>query len=105
MSNLSDNELERYAAIFKALSNPSRLRIFLRLRSCCAPGRPCQIGEEDNCCVGDVSQDLTISPSTVSHHLKELRQAGLIRMQRQGQKSQCTLNQEALAQLARFFQD
>jgi ArsR family transcriptional regulator, arsenate/arsenite/antimonite-responsive transcriptional repressor len=104
MSNLSDADLERYAGLFKALSNPSRLRIFLRLRACCAPGRLCQIGEEGDCCVGDVSQDLAISPSTVSHHLKELRQAGLIRMQRQGQKAHCTLNQEALAQLARFFQ-
>jgi len=104
MSNLPTDNPERLAAIFKALANPSRLRIFLRLRSCCAPGRLCQIGEEANCCVGEVSQDLTIGPSTVSHHLKELRQAGLIRMQRKGQKAECTVNQELLAELAKFFQ-
>ena len=103
MSNLINSDVDRYAAIFKALSNPSRLRIFLRLRSCCAPGRICQIGEEANCCVGDVSQDLTIGPSTVSHHLKELRQAGLIRVQRKGQKAECTVNQELLAEVTKFF--
>lgn len=103
MSNYTDQDLERLAATFKALSNPSRLRIFLRLRACCGPGRILLPGEEANCCVGEVSQELTISPSTVSHHLKELRQAGLISVRRQGQKSQCSLNREALAQLAQFL--
>ncbi|MBI4798751.1 MAG: helix-turn-helix transcriptional regulator [Desulfarculus sp.] len=103
MSNYDEQDLERLAAIFKALSNPSRLRIFLRLRACCGPGRILLPGEEANCCVGEVSQDLTISPSTVSHHLKELRQAGLISVRRKGQKSECRLNQEALAQLAQFL--
>lgn len=106
MSNNNPPDLDRYAAIFKALSNPSRLRIFMRLRACCSPTRLCQIGEEEaNCCVGELSQDLTISPSTVSHHMKELRQAGLILMERKGQKAECTLNQEVLGQLARFFRD
>lgn len=105
MSNSVDIDLARYAAVFKALSNPSRLRIFLRLRSCCAPGRLCQIDQEDCCCVGDVSQDLTIGPSTVSHHLKELRQAGLIRMERRGQKSLCTVNQDLLAEVCKFLGD
>jgi len=104
MSNITDDNLERLATIFKALSHPSRLRIFLRLRACCPPGRLCQIGQEEaNCCVGEVSQDLGIGPSTVSHHLKELRQAGLIRMQRKGQKAECTVNQELLAEVAKFF--
>ncbi len=106
MSNNTPQDIERYADIFKALSNPSRLRIFLRLFSCCGgPGRICALGEQEaNCCVGDLSQDLTISPSTVSHHMKELRRAELINMQRRGQKAECTLNRELLAELSKFFQ-
>ena len=103
MSNHDTQDLERLAALFKALSNPSRLRILLRLRACCGPGRILLPGQEDNCCVGEVSQDLTISPSTVSHHLKELRQAGLITMRRQGQKCECSLNRELLRDLGRFL--
>lgn len=91
-------------AMFRALSHPNRLRIFWRLFDCCGPGRICEPGQEANCCVGDLSQDLGIGPSTVSHHMKKLRQAGLIRMQRKGQKSEYTVNREALAQMAKFFQ-
>lgn len=36
----------------------------------------------------DLSQGLGIGHSTVSHHMKELCQTGLIRMQRKGQKSE-----------------
>ena len=105
MSNNRKVDLDRYAACFKALSNPNRLKIFLRLVSCCAPGTRhsvdcvCDTGAY----VGQLGQDLDIAPSTVSHHIKELRQAGIIRVQRDGQRMECWIDPEVLRELADFF--
>ena len=77
--------VDRYADMFKALSNPHRLTIFLRLSSCCVPGTVCEPDDMVRSCVGDLGQNLGLSPSTVSHHIKELHRAGLIRMERRGQ--------------------
>jgi len=99
VSNYTPQDLERYAAVFKALSNPHRLRIFLRLTTCCAPGTVAEV--EDGCaCVGDLGGDLEIAPSTVSHHIKELRNAGLIRVRRNGRKMECWIDPDVLSEIA-----
>jgi ArsR family transcriptional regulator len=107
MSNYRDKNIEKFAEIFKALSNPNRLKIFLRLISCCVPGTSISIDSNivsQGCaCVGELGQDLGIVPSTISHHIKELRRAGLIRMERQGQKIECMIDPETLAALQSFF--
>jgi len=108
MSNYQDKDIQEFAEIFKALSNPNRLKIFLRLVSCCQPGNPATIKEgvaelEGCACVGDLGQDLGIVPSTISHHIKELRQAGLIRMERNGQKIECSMDPDALEAIQGFF--
>ena len=54
-------------------------------------------------CVSDLGTDLGIAPSTVSHHLKELRRAGLIRMQRSRQNVECWVDPGSLDELADFF--
>ena len=104
MSKLAKNiSVGELAEMFKALSNPNRLKIFMQLIGCCQPGTRCKLDSE--CCafVGDLSKDLEIVPSTVSHHMKELRRAGLIKMRRQGQKIECWVDPEAVQSLARFF--
>jgi len=107
MSNYRDENVEKFAEMFKALSNPHRLKIFLRLVSCCQPGTVTSIdesfGSEGCACVGELGQDLGIVPSTISHHIKELRQAGLIRMERRGQKMECWVDPETVAALQSFF--
>jgi DNA-binding transcriptional ArsR family regulator len=103
MSNFPNNHIEKFADIFKALSNPNRLQIFLRLVSCCTPGTVCSVDSEGGAFVGDLSKDLEIVPSTVSHHIKELRQAGLIKMKRKGQKIECWVEPEVLENLSKFF--
>jgi ArsR family transcriptional regulator, arsenate/arsenite/antimonite-responsive transcriptional repressor len=101
--------IERYAEMFKALSNPNRLKIFLRLISCCSPGTVWSVPERSDLasevctCVGDLGQDLGIVPSTLSHHVKELRQAGLIKMKRNGQKIEYFIDPEAVGALKDFF--
>lgn len=54
-------------------------------------------------CVGDVSADLGIAPSTVSHHIKELVRAGLISTARHGREVHCWVAPEVLRDLGRFF--
>jgi ArsR family transcriptional regulator len=106
MSKHRTNDIPRYARMLKALGNPHRLRLFLRLTACCAPRVDCGETEEDaRRCVGDLGAELDLAPSTVSHHLKELRQAGLIRMERRGQRIECGASGEALAALRTFLDE
>ncbi|SOD62652.1 transcriptional regulator, ArsR family [Streptomyces zhaozhouensis] len=70
---LSAQDAERMAAMFKALSDPVRLRLFSKVAS--HPG-----GEA---CVCDIA-DVGVSQPTVSHHLKKLREAGLLTSERRG---------------------
>jgi ArsR family transcriptional regulator len=100
MSNIPTIQLRRFAEIFKALSNPHRLDIFLRLASCCPLGTKCTGDAEIRQCVGELAKGVTIDPSTVSHHLKELRQAGLIHMERNGRNIQCWVDPEIVRSLA-----
>ncbi|WP_329555189.1 ArsR/SmtB family transcription factor [Streptomyces sp. NBC_00696] len=64
---LSAEDAVKIAAMFKALSDPIRLRLFSRIAA--QPG-----GEA---CVCDI-QDVGVSQPTVSHHLRKLREAGLL---------------------------
>ncbi len=100
MSNYRENDLTRFAETFKALSNPNRLAMFLHLVSCCPPGTLCCFDEEMRKCVGDLSKGLHIVSSTISHHIKELRSAGLIHVQKKGKFTQCWVDGETVAMLA-----
>jgi ArsR family transcriptional regulator, arsenate/arsenite/antimonite-responsive transcriptional repressor len=103
MSKLDTITSERYVEIFKALSNPHRLKIFMRLTSCGSQGIACCAADKAFECVGDLGNNLGIAPSTVSHHLKELYRAGLIRTRRQGQRIECWVDPEILGTLSNFF--
>ena len=103
MSNYQRDEVHRLAEVFKALSNPNRLHIFLRLVSCCPPGTKCISDAAGQPCVGELGQDLEIDPSTVSHHLKELRRSGLIRMERRGKKIICWVDRETVLTMANLL--
>jgi ArsR family transcriptional regulator len=96
------NNIEHYAQLFKALSNPHRLAIYRLLSSCCPPGTSCDI-EAASRCVGDLGETLDIAASTVSHHLKELHNAGLIQMDRKGKQVMCRVNPDTLQELSTYF--
>ncbi|WP_037606055.1 ArsR/SmtB family transcription factor [Streptacidiphilus rugosus] len=68
---LSAEEAERSAVMFKALGDPVRLRLFSLIAS----------HEAGEACVCDIS-DVGVSQPTVSHHLKKLREAGLLTSER-----------------------
>ncbi|MEU3078410.1 ArsR/SmtB family transcription factor [Streptomyces laurentii] len=70
---LSAEEAERAAKMFKALGDPVRLRLFSAVAS----------HEGGEACVCDIS-DVGVSQPTVSHHLKKLKEAGLLSSERRG---------------------
>lgn len=102
MSKLRINN-EAFAEQFKALGNPHRLALFRRLAACCPPGTTCCTEEAVRLCIGRLGEDLDISPSTLSHHIKELNRAGLVQMARKGKQVECWVDPQTLAQLAAFF--
>jgi len=69
---LSEAQAETVAVVLKALADPVRLRIWSRIA-----------GADGQTCVCDL-QDVGVSQPTVSHHLRKLREAGLIDCERRG---------------------
>jgi ArsR family transcriptional regulator len=105
MSISKNTDIEQVAMRLKALSNPSRLQIFLQLALCCETGASCGTDEQAmRRCVGELGQDLGLAASTVSHHIKELRRAGLIRVERRGQNIHCWIDPDVVRSLADFFE-
>lgn len=103
MSNYKAENSTDIAPLFKALSNPNRLRIFQRLLGCCTPGTVCSVETLNSYCVSELGQDLAVAPSTLSHHIKELQTAGLIKTRRRGKNIDCFVDTEKVAQLKAFF--
>lgn len=97
------------ARIGKALGDPTRARIYQFLIGCCcavAIGEEGEVRPVDGPTVGEVCCQVTGAEkvtSTVSFHLKELRESGLITMEKRGKHMQCGINRETLARLADYF--
>lgn len=68
---LNPRALEFLAEVFKAMGEPSRLKIIDYLNE----------GER---CVSEIAQLTGLSQSLVSHHLKILKSAGVVRQERRG---------------------
>lgn len=97
------NRLNEISALLKALSNSNRLAIFEALCGCCVPGTECALDEIGERCVGDLGAQLNIAPSTLSHHLKELKNVGLLETTRRGKQIDCRVNPEKLQLLHEYF--
>lgn len=78
---------EASAERLKALGHPARLAIVRAL------------AEQSCCCCADVCSRLPLAQSTVSQHLKVLKEAGLVSFRRDGVRSAYVLNPSALAAL------
>lgn len=104
MSKSITLDLQQYADIFKALSSVTRLKIFMRLATCGADNYACNTDGQICECVGMLGKDLGVSAPTVSHHLKELNRAGLIKMKRRGQRIECWVDPDIYAALEKFLQ-
>lgn len=92
----ADAELPELAAAFKALSNPNRLAAYLELLRC----RGTQV---KTCAMQDLMDLMKIGAPTLSHHVKEMVNAGLIEVQRDGKFLHCRVNEGMRQKLGRFF--
>ena len=78
---------ESLAAMAKAIGHPARLAI-LRL-----------LAHRDTCATGDVVAELPLAQSTVSEHLRILRDAGLVQGEFDGPRTRYCVNPAGLAAL------
>jgi ArsR family transcriptional regulator len=90
---LSQQEAVELAGVFKVLADPVRLRLLNLIAS----------GEGGEACVCDLTAPFDLSAPTISHHLKVLRQAGLIEGERRGTWVYYRVVPEALTRLAGLF--
>ena len=84
---LAEDDVQLLASRFRALADPTRVSIVNRLAAA------------DECCVCDLTDAFELSQPTVSHHLKVLRDAGLVQASRRGTWAYYRLVPEALQQL------
>lgn len=96
---------KQLVAIFKALANPHRLEIFKRSLEFLP--RDGVVTEEESkaaSCQREMADELGLAPSTLSHHFKELKHAGLLNIERDGQTVSWSLNQDGIRRLTDFLQ-
>jgi ArsR family transcriptional regulator len=78
----------RVAQLFKALSDPSRVRMISALSN-------------TELCVHDLAATLGMSQSAVSHQLRSLREMRLVRYRKQGRHVYYQLDDEHISELFR----
>jgi ArsR family transcriptional regulator len=76
---------EQVHLIAKALADPRRLELLRQIGSCNEPS-PC----------ADIKECHEVSAATLSHHMKELATAGLVRVTREGKFASYTLRRDIL---------
>ena len=89
---IGEVESESLAARFKALADPTRVAIVNRLAAC------------DECCVCDLNAAFDLSQPTISHHLKVLREAGLVVVRADGKQRLYALRPEPLAEVDQWLE-
>lgn len=91
---LGETEAVELARVFKALADPVRLRLLSLIAS----------HEGGEACVCDLTGPFDVSQPTISHHLKVLREAGLVGSERRGTWVYYWVLPAALAQLSALLQ-
>ncbi|WP_339177141.1 metalloregulator ArsR/SmtB family transcription factor [Oceanobacillus sp. FSL W7-1293] len=97
MTNLSE--------IFKVLGNEKRLDMLRWLKDPMDHFEKStahlskNISEKGGVCVGDIQEKAQMSPSTVSHYLKMMQQAGLLESERHGQWTYYRRNEEKIEEI------
>lgn len=84
--------MSSHNSAFKALSDPTRRKILQLLR------------EKDRT-AGEIADQFQISKPSISHHLSQLKQAGLILDERSGQNIYYSLNMTVFQEVMSFFLD
>lgn len=83
---LSDDEAQRLASVFKALGDPTRVKLLSLIVA----------GEGGEACVCDLTEPVGLSQGTVSHHMKLLTDAGLVTREQRGKWAYFAIAEGAL---------
>lgn len=94
-----DEASYKLAKIFNALSNPNRVKIYSEIVR--SEKADYEVGS--GCLLSEVVRSLKIGSPTISHHVKELVNAGLILAERQGKFLVCRVNPEIRDLVRRLF--
>jgi ArsR family transcriptional regulator, arsenate/arsenite/antimonite-responsive transcriptional repressor len=89
---LSDEEAAATAELFRALADPARVRIVNLLAT----------SEGDSVCICHLTEPLGLSQPTVSHHMKRLRDAGLVEREQRSKWAYFSLRDDAVQKLSRI---
>jgi ArsR family transcriptional regulator len=84
---LDDETAERLARVFKALGDPTRVKLLSLIAAT----------DGGEACVCDLIEPVGLSQPTVSHHMKQLVDAGLIHREQRGKWAYYRVVSEALA--------
>ena len=90
-SDSFSNNQNELAILFKALSHPARVAIIEYLLTV------------DTCICGDIVNELPLAQPTVSQHLKELKNANIIKGSIEGTSICYCLNTETLSKFENYF--
>lgn len=85
-------DTNQLAKVMKALSNPNRLELYFEIVK--KNEASFQTGSE--CFITDIIDSLDIGAPTISHHLKELTNAGLITTERRGKYLIAKVNEKTI---------
>jgi len=91
--NRFDADTTRLAEFARALAHPARIEILQMLAG------------QKTCICGDIVEVLPLAQSTVSQHLKELKELGIIKGEIDGPRSCYCINPEKLATMIGMMQD
>lgn len=95
------DDFERLARMFRALGNPHRLRLFMNLLE--ESKLDIAKGRTHDCFLAKLLAGIDLGAATVSHHVKELSDAGLIQTEREGKQLTCSVDPAGLASLRHAF--
>ncbi len=98
---MSADDVKRLSKAFKALSNPNRLQMFLNLLEESQEAGSLTV---HNCFLAKLTRKLNVGAPTVSHHVKELVNAELIRTHKDGKQLICSINPDMVHQLKDVFE-
>ncbi len=87
------------AKVFKALSHPNRLELYLKI----AKAHEASFETGCECFVTDIIDSLKIGAPTISHHIKELTNADLISTEKRGKFLICKVNEELVEEVSRIL--
>lgn len=101
---------EEFVRACKALGNENRVKILdaigaSRSHCVCEPGGADDRGQTVLCCVDEIVAKFDMAQSTISQHLKELHQAGLLERHKKAQWVYYTVNCKMIEEMTAYLRN